>query len=51
MVSAEKVTIAVAGKFHAFHLANEYATLGKLETLYASHRTIKPPKQLTFNNG
>lgn len=49
MVSAEKVTIAVAGKFHAFHLANEYATLGKLETLYASHRTIKPPKQLTVN--
>jgi len=43
------VTLAVAGKFHAFHLATEYAKMHKLSMLYAAHRTIKPPKYLTNN--
>ena len=42
-----KVTLAVSGKFHAFHLASEYARMQKLSKLYAAHRTIKPPKNLT----
>ena len=44
---ADKVTLAVAGKFHAFHLASEYASMQKLSTLYAAHRNIKPPINLT----
>jgi len=43
----EKVTLAVSGKFHAFHLASEYASMQKLSTLYAAHRIIKPPRNLT----
>jgi glycosyltransferase involved in cell wall biosynthesis len=43
----KKVTLAVSGKFHAFHLASEYARMQKLSKLYAVHRTIKPPKYLT----
>jgi glycosyltransferase involved in cell wall biosynthesis len=43
----KKVTLAVSGKFHAFHLASEYARMQKLSKLYAAHRTIKPPKNLT----
>jgi glycosyltransferase involved in cell wall biosynthesis len=42
-----KVTLAVSGKFHAFHLASEYARMHKLSKLYAAHRTFKPPKNLT----
>ena len=45
----EKVTLAVAGKFHAFHLASEYARMQRLSRLYAVHRTIKPPRNLTRN--
>lgn len=45
-MTSEKVTLAVAGKFHAFHLASEYAALDKLDTLYACHRTTKAPKNL-----
>lgn len=43
----DKVTLAVSGKFHAFHLASEYASMQKLQSLYAVHRTIKPPRNLT----
>jgi len=43
----EKVTLAVSGKFHAFHLASEYARMQKLQSLYAVHRTINPPRHLT----
>lgn len=43
----KKVTLAVAGKFHAFHLASEYAKMQKLAMLYSAHRTINPPKFLT----
>jgi len=46
-INEKKVTLAVAGKFHAFHLASEYASMHKLSTLYAAHRTIMPPKNLT----
>jgi glycosyltransferase involved in cell wall biosynthesis len=46
-LTENKVTLAVAGKFHAFHLASEYASMQKLSALYASHRTINPPKNLT----
>ena len=46
-IHESKVTLAVAGKFHAFHLATEYAKMQKLSSLYAVHRTIKPPKNLT----
>lgn len=43
----DQVTLAVSGKFHAFHLASEYAKMQKLSMLYAAHRTIQPPKYLT----
>ena len=43
----EKVTLAVSGKFHAFHLASEFARMGKLSSLYAVHRTVKPPQNLS----
>lgn len=42
----QKVTLAVAGKFHAFHLASQYAAMGRLSALYSAHRTIRPPKNL-----
>ena len=46
-IRENKVTLAVAGKFHAFHLATEYAKMQKLSILFAAHRTIKPPKNVT----
>lgn len=46
-MNEDKVTLAVSGKFHAFHLASEYARMQKLQSLYAAHRTIKPPRNLT----
>ena len=39
-----KVILAVAGKFHAFSLACEYEKLGRLKTLYASHRKWQAPR-------
>ena len=42
----EKVTLAVSGKFHAFHLASQYASMNRLSALYSVHRTVKPPKNL-----
>lgn len=43
----ENVSLAVAGKFHAFYLAREYAKMNRLQMLYASHRTMTAPNGLT----
>lgn len=43
----ENVSLAVAGKFHAFYLASEYAKMNRLQTLYASHRTMTAPNGLS----
>ncbi len=42
-----KVTLGVAGKFHAFYLASEYAKLNRLQTLFSSHRTMTAPAGLS----
>ena len=47
------VTLAVAGKFHAFSLASEYAARGRLNALYCSHRQLSPPRNVrraTYKN-
>ena len=43
----EKITLAVSGKFHAFHLANEFARMKKLQSIFSVHRTVSPPKNLS----
>jgi glycosyltransferase involved in cell wall biosynthesis len=38
------VDIAVAGRFHAHHLASEIARLSRLRAFYCAHRKWKPPR-------
>lgn len=47
MNESQKVSLAVAGKFHAFYLASEYAKTGCLKTLYASHPKMTAPTGLS----
>jgi glycosyltransferase involved in cell wall biosynthesis len=37
------VVLATSGKFHAFNLAREFARLGRLNALFASHQELRPP--------
>ncbi len=46
MTDPERIDLAVAGKFHAFSLASEYAALGRLGDLYCVHRNTAPPKNV-----
>jgi glycosyltransferase involved in cell wall biosynthesis len=41
--SDRAIDLAVAGKFHAFHLATEFSKLSRLRDLYAAHRQFSPP--------
>lgn len=43
MNEGAKVDLAVAGKFHAYHLATALSSLSRLRELYAVHRTLGPP--------
>jgi glycosyltransferase involved in cell wall biosynthesis len=43
----KNVTLAVAGKFHAFSLASEFAEMCRLESLYTSYRRLTPPMGLS----
>ena len=42
--SYQSIDIAAAGKFHAFQLASEFASLSRLRDLYAVHRSLSPPQ-------
>lgn len=48
MNNTRKISLASAGKFHAFFLASEYASVDKLNKLYASHRNFIPPKNVNW---
>jgi glycosyltransferase involved in cell wall biosynthesis len=43
-MEARPIDLAVSGKFHAYHLATEYAELSRLRNLYSAHRSLRPPK-------
>ena len=47
MNNGRKIDIAVAGKFHAYYLAAEFASLYRLRDLYSSHRSLRPPKHVS----
>jgi glycosyltransferase involved in cell wall biosynthesis len=47
MMDARKIDVAVAGKFHAYQLATEFARLTRLRTLYSAHRSLQPPRQVS----
>ena len=49
MYNTDNVVLATPGKFHAFYLATELAKKGKLEGLYCSHRTIRPPAGIPWS--
>ena len=42
-MNSNKVTLAVAGKFHALSLAKEYAKLGLLDNIYCIDRKLQTP--------
>jgi glycosyltransferase involved in cell wall biosynthesis len=46
MDDSPRIDLAVAGKFHAFSLASEFAALHRLGELYCVHRTTAPPKNV-----
>jgi glycosyltransferase involved in cell wall biosynthesis len=46
MDDSQRIDLAVAGKFHAFSLASEYAALGRLGDLYCVHRKTNPPSRV-----
>jgi glycosyltransferase involved in cell wall biosynthesis len=53
MDDVRTIDIAVAGKFHAFHLASALARIGALRDLYSAHRSVRPPagvKSRQFHN-
>jgi glycosyltransferase involved in cell wall biosynthesis len=45
-----KITLSVAGKFHALSLAKEYAAMGVLESLNCMSRDFKTPAGLSAEN-
>jgi glycosyltransferase involved in cell wall biosynthesis len=47
MNDVQMIDIAVAGKFHAYHLASEYAALARLRDLYSAHRSINSPNHVS----
>jgi glycosyltransferase involved in cell wall biosynthesis len=47
MKDVQSIDLAVAGKFHAYHLASEYAALGRLRGLYSSHRSMSSPDRVS----
>jgi glycosyltransferase involved in cell wall biosynthesis len=50
----KKITLAVSGKFHAFHLAKEYAKLNLLDSIHCISKEMNPPKGVSkkqyYNN-
>ncbi|WP_036258946.1 glycosyltransferase family 4 protein [Methylocapsa aurea] len=47
MNDVQRIDIAVAGKFHAYHLASEFAALSRLGDLYSVHRKLDPPDHVS----
>lgn len=47
MTDVKRIDIAVAGKFHAYYLASEYAALARLGDLYSAHRSKKLPSNVS----
>lgn len=45
-MSVPNIYLATCGKFHAFHLASEFAELGRLGTLYCADHHLSPPKNV-----
>jgi glycosyltransferase involved in cell wall biosynthesis len=47
MNDVQGIDIAVAGKFHAYQLASEYAALGRLRDLYSADKSISLPDRVS----
>jgi glycosyltransferase involved in cell wall biosynthesis len=47
MSHPQRIDIAVAGKFHAYHLASELAAVSRLGDLYSVHRSTHPPERVS----
>jgi glycosyltransferase involved in cell wall biosynthesis len=47
MSGVQMIDIAVAGKFHAYQLASEYAALGRLRDIYSAYRGLKLPNRVS----
>lgn len=50
VMETRNITLATAGRFHAYSLAKEYARMGRLERLVVSDRRFLPPAGLNRSN-
>lgn len=48
MNNLQTIDIAVAGKFHAYRLASEYAAITRLRGLYSAHISVNVPNNLSY---